>query len=187
MNPKIDHILSCAMAILKESGDQGLSMRKVAETADMRLSNVQYYFKTKELLLAALLEGFLIEYAQSMQLTNLPGEQGLQKQLHHLIFHILTDIEKSECAMVFKEIWAISERNPDIKKALDAYYVTLHNLLFNQINNITPQGTSTTSINRAIAILLPYIEGYCITSSQLKVPSKQIAEHLSSALHKLLE
>jgi AcrR family transcriptional regulator len=33
MNHKTDHILNCAMAILKEFGDQGLSMRKVAESA----------------------------------------------------------------------------------------------------------------------------------------------------------
>ena len=58
MSSKIEHILNCAMSILKESGDQGLTMRKIAEAADMRLSNVQYYFKTKELLLGALLEGF---------------------------------------------------------------------------------------------------------------------------------
>ena len=56
MNPKIDRILNCAMSILKKSGDQGLSMRKVAEAADMRLSNVQYYFKTKEQIVQAIIE-----------------------------------------------------------------------------------------------------------------------------------
>ena len=71
MKPKIEHILNCAMSLLKDSGDQGLTMRKVAETANMRLSNVQYYFKTKELLLGALLEGFLLDYAESMQLLSI--------------------------------------------------------------------------------------------------------------------
>jgi hypothetical protein len=54
MSPKIEHILYCAMTVLKESEDQGLTRRKVAETADMKMSNVQYYLKTKELLLGAL-------------------------------------------------------------------------------------------------------------------------------------
>ncbi len=63
MKPKIEHMLNCAMTLLKDSGDQGLTMRKIAETANMSLSNVQYYFKTKELLLGALLEGFLLAYA----------------------------------------------------------------------------------------------------------------------------
>lgn len=54
-------------------------MRKVAEAAGMRLSNVQYYFKTKELLLAALLAGFLVEYADSMQLLSLPEQDNPEK------------------------------------------------------------------------------------------------------------
>lgn len=35
MSPQIEHILNCAMNTLKESGDQGLTMREVAEAADM--------------------------------------------------------------------------------------------------------------------------------------------------------
>jgi len=79
MSPKIEHLLNCAMDILKESGDQGLTMRKVAEAAGMSLSNVQYYFKTKELLLGALLEGYLLEYATSMQLLSLAEQDDLEK------------------------------------------------------------------------------------------------------------
>lgn len=47
----------------------------------MRLSNVQYYFKTKELLLGALLEGFLLEYSESMQLLSLPKQDNSEKKL----------------------------------------------------------------------------------------------------------
>jgi AcrR family transcriptional regulator len=79
MSPKVEHLLNCAMNILKESGDQGLTMRKVAEAAGMRLSNVQYYFKTKELLLGALLEGFLLAYAESMELLSLPKQDNSEK------------------------------------------------------------------------------------------------------------
>jgi DNA-binding transcriptional regulator YbjK len=54
-------------------------MRKVAESADMRLSNVQYYFKTKDLLLGALLECFLVKYAESMQLLWLYKQDSSEK------------------------------------------------------------------------------------------------------------
>jgi len=67
MASKIDHIYSCTTALLKDVGSEGLSMRKVAQKADMSLSNVQYYFKTKELLLAGLLKSFLEEYADSLK------------------------------------------------------------------------------------------------------------------------
>ncbi len=186
MSAKIEHILQCAMTILRESGDQGLTMRKVADSADMRLSNVQYYFKTKELLLAALLEGFLVEYAQSMQTLTLPVELDSETKLKQLMAHILTDIEKSDCAVVFKEIWAIAERNEAVKKSLENYYVKLHDMLFTSIKQVAPDNCQVAKINNAVAILLPFIEGYCITSSNLKTTRKKLADQLATVMNQLL-
>lgn len=174
------------MTILKESGDQGLTMRKVAEKADMRLSNVQYYFKTKELLLGALLEGFLLEYAESMQLLSLPKQDNPEKKLSLLALHILNDIKSSDCAVVFKEIWAIAERNHLVKKAVDEYYKKLHTMLFDALKQVAPENCQEQQVNYAVAILLPFIEGYCITSSNLKVPTKKLSDQLGHILYKIL-
>ena len=186
MSLKIEHLLNCAMTILKESGDQGLTMRKVAEKADMRLSNVQYYFKTKELLLGALLEGFLLEYAESMQLLSISGQHDSEKKLSLLALHILNDIESSDCAVVFKEIWAIAERNSLVKEAVDEYYKKLHAMLFDALKQVAPDNCQEQQVNYAVAILLPFIEGYCITSSNLNVPTKKLSEQLGLILYKIL-
>ena len=186
MSLKIEHLLNCAMTILKESGDQGLTMRKVAEKADMRLSNVQYYFKTKELLLGALLEGFLLEYAESMQLLSISGQHDSEKKLSLLALHILNDIESSDCAVVFKEIWAIAERNSLVKEAVDEYYKKLHAMLFDALKQVAPENCQEQQVNYAVAILLPFIEGYCITSSNLNVPTKKLSEQLGLILYKIL-
>ncbi|MFT6408748.1 MAG: AcrR family transcriptional regulator [Arenicella sp.] len=174
------------MTILKESGDQGLTMRQVAAAADMRLSNLQYYFKTKELLLGALLEGFLLEYAAAMQLLSFPEQPGPEKKLGLLAWHILNDIESSDCAVVFKEIWAIAERNSAVKKALDEYYIKLHAMLFEAIKETAPENCQQQQLDSAVAILLPFIEGYCITASSLKVSSKKLSEQLGLILYKIL-
>jgi len=186
MSPKIEHILNCAMTILKESGDQGLTMRKVAEAAGMRLSNVQYYFKTKELLLGALLEGFLLDYAESMQLLSFSDQHDSKKKLRLLASHILNDIDNSDCAVVFKEIWAIAGRNSAVKIAVDDYYKKLHVMLFEALKKVAPDDCQEQKVDNAVAILLPFIEGYCITSSNLKLSSKKLAEQLALILHKLL-
>ena len=186
MSPKIEHILNCAMKILKESGDQGLTMRQVAVTAGMRLSNVQYYFKTKELLLAALLEGFLVEYAEAMQLLSVTEQHDLEKKLSLLALHILNDVENSDCAVVFKEIWAISERNSGVKKALDEYYKKLQQMLFNALKETAPENCENQQLDNAVAILLPFIEGYCITSSSLTVSTIRLSEQLGFILHEIL-
>ena len=174
------------MTILKEPGDQGLAMRKVAEAAGISLSNVQYYFKTKELLLGALLEGFLLDYAASMQSLTFLDQPDSEKKLKRLTQYILNDIEKSDCAVVFKEIWAIAERNSAVKKAVDDYYTKLHIMLFDGLKQAAPKNCKDQQLNNAVAILLPFIEGYCITSSNLKISSKKISEQLALVLYKQL-
>jgi AcrR family transcriptional regulator len=186
MSPKIEHILNCAMNILKESGDQGLTMRKVAEAAGISLSNVQYYFKTKELLLAALLEGFLLEYAESMQLLSLPHQDNPEKKLALLALHILTDIENSDCAVIFKEIWAIAERNSAVKKAVDEYYQKLYAILFEALKQAAPENCEQQQLDNAVVIVLPFIEGYCITSFNLKASTEKVSEQLGIVLYTLL-
>lgn len=186
MSPKIEHILNCAMNILKESGDQGLTMRKVAEAAGMRLSNVQYYFKTKELLLGALLKGFLLDYAESMQLLSLPEQDNPENKLSALALHILTDIESSDFAVIFKELWAISERNTAVKKAVNEYYQKLYAMLFEALKKAAPENCEEQQLDNAVVILLPFIEGYCITSSNLKMSTKKQSEQLGVILYNLL-
>ena len=190
MSTKNIHILHCAMAILKASGDQGLTMRKVAEAADMRLSNVQYYFKTKELLVAALLDGFLVDYAQSIQSIqslSLSEQAKSDHQMHDFILYILNDIENSDCAVVFKEIWSIAGRNALVKKSLDNYYKKLHIMLFNALKAIAPAHCNDQQLDNAVGLLLPFIEGYCITFTNLKVSTTVLSAQLARILAGLLK
>lgn len=186
MSQKSEHILNCAMTILRESGDQGLTMRKVAEAAGISLSNVQYYFKTKELLLGALLEAFLRDYAASMTSLSAVEQQGLENKLQHIMFHILTDVEQSTCAVVFKEIWAISGRNAVVKQAVDSYYSQLNAILFEGLKDIAPSNCQDQQLNIAVSILLPFIEGYCITSSNIKITKDELANQMAQVVSGLI-
>jgi hypothetical protein len=138
------------------------------------------------LLLGALLEGFLLDYAASMQLLLFSDQNDSEKKLKHLATHILNDIENSDCAVVFKEIWAIAERNSAVKKAVDEYYKKLHTMLFEALKQAAPDNFQDQKLNNAVAILLPYIEGYCITSSYLNISTKKLSEQLGSILYKIL-
>ena len=186
MNPKITHIFNCAMSILKESGDQGLSMRKVADKADMRLSNLQYYFKTKELLLSALLDAFLKDYALAMQSTQFSEQSDPKLRLDTIILTILLDIEKTECAVVFKELWAISERNEVVKRSLDEYYQSLYNMIFLLLKSVSPDVSSQKNLHQAVSILLPFIEGFCITRTNLGVSTTTLAKQLSTLIYSVI-
>lgn len=55
---KVSQILDCALKLLIETGDSGLTLRKIADCAEMRLSNVQYYFKSRDDVLVAMVSRY---------------------------------------------------------------------------------------------------------------------------------
>jgi len=59
-------------------------------------------------------------------------------------------------------------------------------MLSEALKNAAPENCQEQKVDNAVAILLPFIEGYCITSSNLKLSSKKLAEQLALILHKLL-
>jgi hypothetical protein len=79
-----------------------------------------------------------------------------------LALHILNDIDSSDCAVVFKEIWALAERNSAVKKAVDEYYKKLHTMLFEALKQAAPDNFQDQKLNNAVAILLPYTEGIAL-------------------------
>ena len=50
-NSTCDRIVAAARKKLVENGVDGFSLRELATSLDLKLSNVQYYFKTREALL----------------------------------------------------------------------------------------------------------------------------------------
>ena len=103
-----------------------------------------------------------------------------------MILHILTEIENSDCAVIFKEIWAIAERNAAVKKAVDEYYKNFYAMLFRTLKQAAPENCQNEQLDNAVFILLPFIEGYCITYSNLNLSTKKLSKQLGRVLYKLL-
>jgi hypothetical protein len=64
-------------------------------------------------------------------------------------------------------MWAIAERNSAVKKALDEYYQKLYSMLFGVLKQAAPKNYQGQKMDNAVVILLPFIEGYVITASNL--------------------
>lgn len=136
--------------------------------------------------MGALLETFLLDYTKSMQLLSFPKELSAKQRLKKSLLYILKDIEKGECAVVFKELWAIAERNIAVKKAVDQYYQDLHNMIFEVLTKAAAKDCQKQQIDKAAGILLPFIEGYCITHSNLRVSAEELSEQLATMLYQSL-
>lgn len=59
-------------------------------------------------------------------------------------------------------------------------------MLFDALKYAAPENCQSHQLDNAVVILLPFIEGYCVTSSSLDVSTKKLSEQLRSTLYKLL-
>ncbi len=182
MTTKIDHIYACTTALLKEVGSEGLSMRKVAQKAGMSLSNVQYYFKTKELLLAGLLKSFLEEYTKTLEQYTPDAGNGPQKNIQQLLIVVLESHETEDCVFLFKELWVIAQRNPGVGKAMEDYYQHLFTIIETILKKTTSQSIDPCALKKAASILMPFMEGYWITRSTLPVVPSALAEQMAKLI-----
>ncbi|MEM6624368.1 MAG: TetR/AcrR family transcriptional regulator [Pseudomonadota bacterium] len=178
LSDKEQMILGCALELLKEDGDAGLTMRKLAGRAGMRLSNVQYYFKSRDDVLKAMATRYFAECAaQVHQLTkDNPAstkrercELLIQAGLHH-------GDELSDMCRIFRELWAISSRNAAIRDHMSDYYKTFSALI---TGFVLGDAADQDCRNRLATLLLPFFEGYSVTASSVPMSTEQVAEMLT--------
>lgn len=174
---KQKRILNCALKILTERGDAGLTMRRLADCSGMRLSNLQYYFKSKDDVLSAMVSSYFESCATELRAIAEAGEpQSPRERARNLLSEAMRHgAQLSDMCRVFRELWAISSRNPVVRDKMQAYYETLCTLIGTSVSG----GDGTPKQAQQIgSLLLPFIEGYSITASSLPLPPNETAELL---------
>lgn len=154
-------VMAHALDLLIESGYQGLSMRGVAERAGMSLSNVQYYFRSKDALIAEIADRYFGECATILCIyfaENGPvqSKTDLQKLVALFLDH---GREMTNMCHVFRELWAIAARDQTVGCLVDAHYRRLADMLSAQIKYPTAEPAV---VDRLVAALLVISEGYSI-------------------------
>ncbi|MDK9735995.1 TetR/AcrR family transcriptional regulator [Vibrio sp. D404a] len=173
---KTDKILDVALEILRVEGDFGVTMRKVANNADMSLSNVQYYFKNKDVLLMAMVDRYIQQCLDELkEFSAVEREEELKPLLSMLLSHVY---EVSDMCRVFREYWAISTRNEAIENHILDYYRSMLDVM---AENLRPIALNDDCLKQALSILIPFVEGYSITARALPnglVPTVDVLENV---------
>jgi AcrR family transcriptional regulator len=117
-----EDILDAAVRVLIEEGYGLFTMRRIAEAADMRLSNLQYYFSTKEDLLGALLKRTVDDYEASLAEITRNRSGSAKAQFQRIIEYLLKDQETRTSCLIFWELWALAGRDPSIGAIMNNYY-----------------------------------------------------------------
>ncbi|EIV8644273.1 TetR/AcrR family transcriptional regulator [Vibrio parahaemolyticus] len=177
-------ILAATLFLLRESGAEGLTMRKVAAQCGRSLNNIQYHYNNKTALLIALAEFYCQECSDFFD-GYIPPEENLppQAQLKHSILYALNFAsELNEIYLVFRELWAISARNKEIEERLVEYYKQSISSLCSDLEvNFDHEKSELVA-----AIMLPYLDGFSIQHKALAVPNEKIAEVLASSFYSIL-
>ncbi|MEM1146103.1 MAG: TetR/AcrR family transcriptional regulator [Pseudomonadota bacterium] len=170
---KKTRILDCALKLLIETGDAGLTLRKLAECADMRLSNVQYYFKSRDDVLVSMVSRYFEECtANLLRLTEASDAKSERERIRFLIRAGLAHgVEISDMCRAFREIWAISTRNEVIDNTLMDYYRGFADLMTDYALGVEMDGDRREQLK---AILIPYFEGYSVTAPSIEMNSEAI-------------
>lgn len=169
-------ILDVTEALIGNVGNAGLTMRRIAATAEISLGNLQYHFRTREALLLALLIRFLEPFEDRFAQVPDPQGEGLEETLKQLFLEALTAPNFDPCSTIFKEIWAASSHSPDMQAALTGYYLRLAEFYRNVLAALADPGTPSVKIDRATAAMLPLLEGFCVTKTAVDSPLEIVAK-----------
>ena len=180
-------ILDATEALLLDLGGAGLTMRKVSERAGISLGNLQYHYATRDHLLEALLHRFLGQYEDGLQNTEFDLCGYLAEDLHRLFLSILSNPEFAGCAAVFKEVWAAANQNPELQTVLVAYYRRLGRFYGEVLGTVAGPEAAPDRIELAVSILLPLLEGYCVTKAALGRPVSRVAEDWAAVVATVLQ
>lgn len=185
-NPKIQQILNHGLTLLRDHGDHGLTMRQVAVNAGMSLSNVQYYFRTKNDLLKGMVDYYFQKCENEFDAKMDSSESDdVRKNIYKLIsINLFHGEALTEMCKIFREFWAIATRNKEINDHLLSYYSRYAERLSEEIELLS---VDPDFIPQAIGLLLPYFEGYSITAKSLPLNADKVANMLTDITMSVLE
>ncbi|MBA4306873.1 MAG: hypothetical protein C0429_09070 [Sphingopyxis sp.] len=134
------------------------TMRRIAEAADIRLSNLLYYFKTKEDLLNALLKRTVDDYNSALAHITRNRAGSPKAQFQRMIEYLLKDQGEKASCLVFWELWALASRDPSIATIMNGYYDIYLGRVTDAILDITPTMPKRRA-QRHAGVIVALIEG----------------------------
>ncbi|WP_320005903.1 TetR/AcrR family transcriptional regulator [Maridesulfovibrio sp.] len=184
ITPKIQLIINCTLEILRDHGDQGLSMRKVAAKAGMSLGNLQYYFRNKDELLIGLADVYFEKCSDDFNKSIAKhAPQGKTEILEFLVDYGMY-YANSESGKVFRELWGVAARNERINERMYEYY-RLYAESVTEI--IRPFAKNHNSVANTVSLLIPFFDGYGFSSSPLPADTPMLASFLVNIINTALE
>jgi AcrR family transcriptional regulator len=161
-NDTAARIVLAARELLMTQGYAQFSMRNVAARAGLHLANVQYYYKTREALVKALLDDTGERYRSSYEELRAKGPTDREARFKAVVEFNLKDIATSETRRYFIQLWALlTEIDGRAGHLMNDLYAIDIQQLGDCIADLVP-GTDAAEVRRRASILAAMIEGMVV-------------------------
>lgn len=156
---RVEEILKVATEILAYEGYSKFTMRGIADRLGIKLRNVQYYFKTKEILFQAVIEQRLRRDIESAN--NVIERKGLSDEERFLAF---VDLSLEENTKPFFrglqfELWALANHDPFAANCRDHMTMVYSNFIYDLIKPLTASQSDKIRKEKSV-ILLSMLQGF---------------------------
>ena len=182
-------ILQAARDILISEGFHKLTLRNIANKVGINLSSLQYHFKNRAALIAALFEQ-ASEYYQSNVRILLKIEPGddLRLKIGQGVRSALNDHKSKQDNQFFSQIVAMAIEEPAAQELIDDFYQRLWTMGSDLLLKLNPSLDEEERLNRS-AQMLSLVEGsgFLIGSPRLydKLPASYY-DHIVNSVIKLM-
>lgn len=133
---RIKIILEAAEQLLIDSGYHNFSMRKVATKAGVSVGNLQYYFPSKDKLLAAVLDHVIQNYLDTF--LQFRGRYTPKEQFIKIIKSVIKDLNTKFTTVFFPELWSMANHEEYISEIMDHMYGKYRAIVADVIKDINP-------------------------------------------------
>lgn len=162
---RVAQILTAAKQLLTENGYREMTMRQVAESVGISLSNLQHYFSSPESLLKAVLESVTESYDPAYD--NQDTYKTPRERFVGVLRYLLADARNGDTEKLFVEIWSIATRNPVAREIFDYMYTHYRRNLATIISETNPK-LSERQVHLRAALVAMQIEGLMLLISENK-------------------
>ena len=115
-------ILRAALDVLVEQGFANLTIKAVADKAGIAYGNLTYHYPAKETLLSGMLELWLDDYRHELDQLLKKALKTSASPLPTLVEWLVEDAMSKQTSRTFTELWAMSNQDPKIAKAVNQLY-----------------------------------------------------------------
>ena len=178
-------ILLAAEELIISSGYHSFSLRKVAETAGITLGNLQYYYPSKDTLIAAMLNNTIQRYIDRFDEIRIDAGQDAETQFIAVISEAITDLNQKTTTMFFPEVWSLSNHYPHAVKIMDDMYGKYRQILI-EIMAVMNPALSGQQLHRLAVFISSSIEGHTMFIGYKKPWTEETGNIVSMASQSFL-